>query len=818
MRAVTYLENLIQDLRFSLRVLRRNKGFSTLSVLCLALGIGANAAAFSWIEGTVFRPYPAVANPDRLLVLSGTVKGGDDYEDLSWPDFVDLRRNCASFDSFIAEKITGASLSLGDRAEWAVGSLVSANYFDAMGVRPVLGRGFRPEEESGRNAHPVVVISHWMWKQRYGSDPAIIGKQQVLNRVPFTIIGVAPENFYGTFVGYAWQFWAPVSMQETFDTTGYQLEDRNARWIEGFVRIKPGVSRAQAQGEISAAARRLEADFPAIDRGRGIRLFPIWQSPFNSAKILLPTLGVTLGVVFFVLLIACANVSNLLLVRAFARRHEMTVRMAVGARRGRLLRQLVTEGLILATMGGVVGLAFAYWCRNLLVLIIPYRSAPLYLPGSTDWRVLALSVTVALLSTLLFALAPALQASKQDLAGSLKAETSGVVGGSNRARFRSAMVLVQVSLSFVLLAGAGLVFESLRALRNTSPGFSTTGVQLTSINLLGAGYDAQRARNLQDQLLLRVQALGGIESAAYARIPPFSFKPYSSAKIAMDGYQAAPDEQMETEYNEVGPAYFHTLGIPLVEGREFVAEDDQKAEPAAIVNETLAGRYWRGQDALGKRLTAGNRTMRVVGVARNAKYRNLLENPRPFFYVPLRQNGSSVVVLNMRTQQDSGTLAIAVAREMHSLDPELGLYEVIPMEKQMERQTSTQQVAVVLLGVFGGLALLLAAIGLYGVISYAVSQSTRELALRMALGARAPDILRLVMSRGLALTAAGVGLGIGAALAMSNFMGSLLYKTSPRDPWSYALSLLAMAVVAGLACFVPAWRAAKTDPVRTLHG
>lgn len=814
---VGFFDNLVRDLRYALRMLRRSPGFSALAILCLTLGIGANAAAFSWIEGTLFRPYPAVAHPDQLLVLSGTVRGGDDYAPLSWPDFVDLRRNCTLIDSFIAEKITGATLAIGNRAEGAVGSMVSTNYFDALGVHPILGRGFSPEEETGRNAHPVTVISYWMWKQRYHSDPEIIGKQQVLNQVPYTIVGVAPENFYGTFVGYAWQFWVPVSMQEKFETTGYQLEDRSARWIEGFVRLKPGVSRAQAQQEISAAASRLEADFPATNRGRGIQLLALWESPFNSSKVLLPTLGVTLAVVFLVLLIACANVSNLLLVRAFARRHEMTVRMAVGARRSRLLRQLITEGLILALWGAAAGLAAAYWCRNLLVLIIPFRSAPLYLPGSIDWRVLALSVGISLFSTMLFALAPALQASKVDLATSLKSESTSVVGGSGRAGLRSVMVLVQVSLSFVLLAGAGLVFKSLRAVRNTSPGFSTQGVLLTGVNLLGAGYDAQRARNFQDQLMESVQAIQGIESAAYARIAPFSYREYSSDKISVDGYQAAPDEQLETQYNEVGPGYFRTLGIPLVSGREFLPSDDQNADLVAVVNESLAARYWHGQDPLGKRLGVGDKTMRVVGVARNAKYRNMLEDPKPFFYVPLRQNGSTLVILNLRTHQDPGVVATAVARELHRLDPGISASEVITIEEQMERQTSAQQVAVVLLGVFGGLALLLAAIGLYGVVSYAVSQSTRELALRMALGARASDVLRLVMTRGMVLTAAGLALGLVASLGLSGLIGSLLYKVKPWDPGSFALAFVIMAVVAGAASFLPALRAAQTDPVSALH-
>jgi macrolide transport system ATP-binding/permease protein len=816
-RGLPMIETTLQDLRFGIRMLRRSPGFSVLAILCLTLGIGSNAAVFGWIEGILFRPYPAVAHQERLMALAGTARGVAGVDVVSWPDFVDLRRTCTLIDSFIAEKITGVALSIGDRAEWATGSVVSSNYFDALGVRPILGRGFDPSEDSGRNAHPVTVISYRLWKDRFGGDPAIIGKKQMLNAVPHTIIGVAPEGFFGTFVGYAFQFWVPASMQASFDSTGYKLEDRGARWIEGYVRLKPGVTPAQAQDEISAAAKRLETDFPETNRGRGILLKPLWQSPFNNAGALLPTLGIALAVVVLVLLIACANVSNLVLARSFARRREMTIRLALGCRRGRLLRQLLTEGLILSTLATAGGLAVAYFLRHALTLLIPWRGVPMYIAGELDWRVLGLSAGVCMASTLLFGLVPAIQGTRIDLSTALKSESGPVVGGTGRLRLRSSLVLVQVSLSFVLLVGAGLVIQSMQRIRDASPGFSTQGMLTTAVNLFGAGYDTRQVKNFQDELMDRVQALPGVESAAYSRIVPFSYRTYSSAPIAVDGYQPAPDEQPTAEYNEVGPAYFATMRIPLVSGREFSRADGETAPPVAVVNEAMVARYWHGEDPVGKRLRVKDRWMQVVGVARLSKYRNFLETPQPFFYVPLLQNFASQVGLNIRTRERPETMAAMLLRQVHALDPGLAGYEVITMREQVDRSTSAQRIAVTLLGVFGGLAVLLAAVGLYAVMSYAVSQSRRELGLRMALGAGASDLLRLVMSRGLALTAGGVVLGTAAALGLTRLLAYVLYNVGPRDPLAFGWAFAVMSIASVAACFLPAWRATRTDPAQALR-
>jgi macrolide transport system ATP-binding/permease protein len=614
------------------------------------------------------------------------------------------------------------------------------------------------------------------------------------------------------------QFWVPTSMEEVFESGGYKLEDRDARWIEAFARLKPGVTLEQAQAETSSVAKRLEDDYPATNRGRSVKLWALWQTPFNNAGTLLPTLEIMLAVVVFVLLIACANVGNLLLVRSFARRHEMTVRLAIGAGRGRIVKQLFTEALILSAFGAAGGLLVAHWCRHALILLFPARAGvAMHLPGEIDWRVLLLSGGVCLLATILLGLVPAMQTSKIDLADALKSDSAGVVGGRGRAWVRSGLVIVQVSLSFVLLVGAGLLIQSLQKIRTSNPGFSTHEVLFTAVDLVSAGYDAQRAENFQDQLMDRVKALPGVESAVFARMTPLSYGSFSSTPIAVDGFEVPPEERPTVEYNEVAPDYFATMGIPLVSGREFTRADDERAALVAIVNETMAARYWRGRNPIGQRVQVKDRWMRVVGVAKDSKYRSVRETAKPFFYVPRRQNFSVGAGLFIRTPLSPETVAGALAREVHALDASLSPYELITLQEQLDRSTSPQLVAVTLVGVLGALALLLAIIGLYGVMAYAVSQSTRELGLRMALGAGTSNLVRLVLSRGLALMAGGVLLGAAVAVASTRLMGNLLYHVSPHDPRAFGAAFAVMTVATLAACFIPAWRATRTDPAEALR-
>ncbi len=817
-RGIPMIETLLQDIRFGFRMLRRSPGFSLLAILCLTIAIGSNAAVFSWIEGILIRPFPAVAHQERMVALDGTMRGSSEYTDLSWPDFVDFEKNSTLFESFIADKIMGTTLSIGDRAERATGSIVSSNYFDALGVHPILGRGFLPEEDTGRNAHPVTVISYRTWKERYKGDPEIIGRTQILNGVRHTIVGVAPEGFDGTFVGYAFQFWVPVSMQETFSSS-YKLEDRGARWIEGFAILKPGVTRQQAQQEISAIGQRLENSYPATNRGQNVKVLPLWQTPFNQANTLLPTLKIALAVVILVLLIACANVSNLLLVRSFARRQEMTIRLAIGAGRGRLLRQLFTEGLILSAFAAAGGLLFARWCRNALVLSFPPQPAGIIvnLPGEIDWRVLALSAGVCIFATLLFALVPAIQASKIDLAGVLKADSGGLVGGSGKSRVRSSLVLIQVSLSFVLLVGMGLLMKSLQQIQMASPGFSTQGVLTSTVDLFAAGYDKPRALNFRDQLIDRVRVLPGVQSAAFSMAMPFSYRGFPSAAISVVGYVPAPDEQSNVEFNAVSPGYFATVGIPILSGREFTQADGEKSGSVAVINETMAAKYWPGRDPIGEHIQIKDQSIQIVGIAKNSKYGTIRENPKPFYYIPMRQYVSVTGILYIQTPLSPEVMAPAIAREIRAIDSYLAPMETTTMRQEVDRRTYTQRLAAALLGVFGGLAVLLAAIGLYGVMSYAVSQSKRELALRMALGADTFNLVRLVMSHSFALTAGGVALGAVVALSITRLLGDMLYKVSPRDPLTFGAAFLVMTIVSLAASFWPSWRATRTDPGHVLR-
>lgn len=814
-RKVTFLEDLRKDILYGFRMLRHHPGFSILAIVCLTLGIGATTAVFSWVEGILLRPFPLVAGQDRLVAMTGTDSQG--RTSVSWPDFIDLRKNPTLLEAFIAEHIFGTTLSIGTRAEHAVGSTVSANYFEALGIRPILGRTFEASDDVGRNAHAVTVISYQCWKDRYGGEPDIIGKTQMLNGVPHTIIGVAPAGFYGTFVGYSFQFWVPASMQELFEAGGYKLENRGARWIEGFALLKPGVTIEQAQSEISVIAKRLERQYPTTNRGRGIKLYPLWETPFNGAGTLLPTLRISLVVACFVLLIACANVGNLLLFRSFGRHHEMAVRLSVGAGRGRLLRQLLTEGLLLASLAACGGIAIAYACRNLIVLLFPpYPGVIVNLPAQIDWRVLFLSSAVCLASSLLFAFAPALQATNVDLAVAMKSDSGGALGGGGKTWIRSSLVIVQVSLSFILLITAGLLLKSVQAMQNANPGFSTDRVLTTGVDMISAGYDTQRMRSFEGILLDRIHAMGGIESATFARVTPITYKSYSSAPITVEGYDIQNRQQPVIEYDEVGPAFLAAMGIPLISGREFTLSDNETARLVAVVNETMARQFWRGEDPIGKRLQMNGQWIQVVGIASNSKYQSLLETQKPFFYVPMRQSTMGQA-LEIRTSLPPGVVASALTSEVKALDSNLAPSEVITMREQVNRMNWSKRAAVILLMVFGGIALLLAGIGLYGLMSYSVSQSTRELGLRMALGADRPDLLRLVIFHALALTTGGIVVGVAVALSSTRLLGYLLYKVSPRDPATFGVALLVMIIVSLAACLVPARRAMHTDPVQALR-
>ena len=814
-----WLAELGQDLQFGIRTLWRTPIFTAVATICLSLGIGSNAAVLSWTEGIVHHPFPAVRDQDRLVAIASTAKGASDYDETSWPDFMDLAKGTRGFDTFFVSKITGATLTGGDRAERLVGQLVSANFFDAVGVRPLLGRGFLPGEDVGRGAHPVTVISYRLWQDHFAGTPSIVGTTINYNGQPHTIIGVTPKEFLGTFVGYAMQFWLPASQQAVVDVSGYKLEDRAARWVEGFGRLAPGVSIEAGQAQINAVARRLESDFPNDDRGRGIRIFALRDNPFDNAKELKPMLRVGAFVSALVLLIVCANVANLLLVRAMARKSELSVRRAIGAGRGRLMRQLITEGLILSVAGTALGVLIAYSSRNTLGLFFaPRGGANLVFGSDFSGHVLSLTVLIGVASTVVFALVPALQATQIDLAGAMRAAAPGAIGGGARGRLRGSLVLVQVSLSVLVLVCAGLVVRSLGRLLTSDPGFETDRVVMTTINLFAAGYDTARAHRFEDDFLARGRAMSGVKSVALARNLPFSTRPYDNGPILIDGYSPARDEQPTADYNAVAPGYFATLSIPLVAGRDFGAADADTSLPVAIVSRAMAERYWGRESPIGKRLKLRDTWMQVVGVAADIKYRSLTQTPSMLFYVPLSQQRPTTVAIFLRTQATNpAVVAPSTLNAIHAIDPNVSPYEFVSLREQVNRSTSGLQITATLLMLFGVVAFLLAAIGLYGVISYMVSQSTRELGVRVALGATPSALITLVMASGLRLTLAGIGVGVALALGTTRLLGDMLFHVGPRDPSVFVGVIVVMTAASAAACLLPAWRASRLDPVRALR-
>jgi putative ABC transport system permease protein len=811
-----YVEQLIRDARVAGRGLARSPLFTLIVVACLAIGIGANAAVYSWMDGVLVHPYPGVAEQSRLVAVAGTVQGSSDVDDMSWPDYDDLRTGArAAFSSFVASKITGATITGGDRADRVVGMLVSTDYFDALGVRLLLGAGFPRSADVADRAHPVVVISYRVWRDRFRGDPAVLGRTLAFNGVAHTIVGVTPREFLGTFVGYAMQFWVPLSQQAVFNAAGYRLPDRGARWVEGFARLAPGVSLERAQTVVSAIGSRLSQDHPDVDRGRGVRLFALWDSPFDNAKELRPMLRVMSVVGALVLLIVCANAANLLFVRSLTRQHEMTVRLAIGARRATLVRQILIEGVTLAALGTVVGLGLAYVSRNVLGLFFaPRGGAMLVFAGSFDWRVVAVTVGVGALSTLLFALAPALQASSVDLAAALKCDSRLSTGGKGRGRVRYALVALQVCSSYVLLVVTGLLLLSLARERSERPGFATDGVVTTTVNLFGSGYDSARARRFYDELLPRVRDLPGVAAVALSHNTPFATRPYDNGAIAVDGYTPGRDERPTADYDAVTPGYFAALSIPVLAGREFTAADADTTRAVVIVSTSFASKFWPHDNALGRRVQLNGRWMDVVGIVKDIKHRTLLKPATPVLYVALSQNVPTAASLFVRTRTE---VASGIVSQIHALDPNVSPYEILPLREQVARSTAPQQTAAALVGLFACVALFLAAIGLYGVIAYVVSQSARELSLRLAIGASPVAVIRMVVGRGLRFALVGSLAGTVIALTTTRLLGDLLFRVNPRDPAAIAGAFAVMIAVAAIASLAPAWRAGRSDPAAALR-
>ncbi len=822
------METVWQDVRYAARMLARSPGFTAVAVLTLALGIGANTAIFSVVNAILLRPLPG-REPSQLASVYTSDFSGPLYGTSSYPDYVDLRDHNEVFSGVAAYSAHPMLITQGNESYRVIGQPVTGNFFEVLGVNGQYGRTFAAAEDTP-GAEPVVVLSHSLWQRRFGADPSRVGKTINISGQPVTIVGVAPAGFTGLPRGVGIDLWVPMNMLPQVVPGRDDLTERGDRGSFLIGRLKAGVTVEQAQANLNLRARQLFEAYPdnwtslkgeprviTVLPERQTRVLPMIREAVWAFLVLLQV------VVGLVLLIACANVASLLLARATARRREIAVRLSLGASRWRLVRQLLTESVLLALLAGGAALLLALWATQALMAFQPPLPVTLALDLSLDAPVLLFTLLLALATGVLFGLAPALQASRFNLLGALKEEGS-LTGGWPRSRLRNLLVIAQVALSLLLLMGSGLLLRSLANAEAIDPGFEPEGVLLASVDLQLQGYGESEGRALFERLQARLESLPQVESASVATILPLGLAA-GRRGIRIQGYERAPGEGMEVHFNVVGPHYFETMRIPLVRGRWFTPQDTQGAPGVVIVNEAFARRYWPGQDPLGKRISMGVTEqdgrqvypLAVVGVAQDGKYVTLGEDARPFVFYPHRQNYEADATVLVRTGGDPAAFSETLRQEIRALDPRLPVYDVRTLESHMSFALVPVRLAATLLGVFGLLALTLCCVGLYGTLSFAVSQRTREIGVRIALGARSRDVLRLVLAQGLVLTLVGMGIGLSAAAGASRFLTFLLYGISPLDPFTFLVISMLLLMVALLACYVPARRALRVDPMAALR-
>jgi predicted permease len=807
----------LQDFRYGLRVLAKSPGFVAVAVLTLALGIGANSTIFSWINSTLLNPLPGVRRSVELVSFTRGVRVNPNPP-FSYADYKDLRERNQSFSGLLGYHI-GDSLALTGtgKPERLLGMLVSANYFDVLGVRPILGRGFLPAEELKPEGAPVAVISYGLWQTRFGRDASVIGRTIEINQHPFTIVGVTPANFQGSMTGLSPDIYIPLVMDPVVSAGWRRLYMRETSWLNVYGRLKPGVARRQAQEEMNVLMQQIVRQYPESHQGpNDIMLDPLWRSPFglNSvASTLLPMLQVLAGAL---LLLACANVANLLLVRGVGRRREIAIRLSIGAGRGRLVRQFLVEGLLLALAGGSCAMLLTVWTAGAFADFIPPTSIPISIDIRADHIVLLVTLVISVLTSVVFGILPALRSSRIAPGTVLKEEAGTVTGGLHKSFLARGLVVAQISLSLLLLICAGLLIRSFRAAERFDPGFDPNHVLLASFDLLPFGYSREAGIEFDRQLLAKLEALPGVESVTLANWVPLGTG-HHNATVGPEGYVPRPHEQMDIMRADVGPNYLRTLRIPLLAGRDFTPQDTAKSQSVAIVNQAFVDRFWPRQDALGKRLGVEDDPLTVVGVAKNCNYQRLNETPQPMIYLPLFQDFYYDAVIHARVSGDPAAFSSEVERTVHALNADLPLYNVMSFKRVIELASIVERIAGTLVGVFGLLALVLAGVGIYGVVAYTTRQRSHEIGIRMALGAERADVFRLVVGQGLQLTLIGAGVGLAVSLAVTRLLHTWLFGVTATDFLTYVGVTLGLCLVALAACYLPAQRATKVEPTVALR-
>jgi predicted permease len=801
------MDTFLQDIRYTFRGFRRTPGVIAVIILSLGLGIGANATVYSWMEALLFHPLPAVPETGRLVNVSGATPDGADWS-LSYPAFVDWRANARAVDLAVAD-FTQLSLRTGDQAERVWGLYASGNYFDVIRVHPAMGRAFTLEDENSRV--PVAVISYSLWQRKFQGDSAVIGQPVRINNVDLTVIGVMPQRFGGTIVGLTFDLWTPVTLEPML--AGRQsFEDRGNQWLDVIGRLKAGVSLTTAREDLNRVAAQVGELHPG-EQAKSAKVETLEKEGIQS--ILLPVFSALIGVTILVLLIACFNVANLMLARATSRRKEISVRLAVGAGRARIVRQLLTESLVLALLAGSAGLIIATWAHGLFLAMVPATPFPVTSELGLDYRTFLFALGISLVTMLVFGLVPALRASRPDVLPALKDESAS---GSSRSRLRSALVVGQVSLSIIALVAAGLFLRSLQRAQSVNPGFDDPAhLLLIDTDLRLAGYSDSAGPGLIERLLEEMRRQPGIARASVATMVPLGFGGTSSSGITVEGYEPAADENMSIEVNRVSSDYFETMEVAVVAGRAIGREDRRESPLVAVVNEAFARRYIRAPNPVGTLINAGgDEWITIVGIAQDGKYHSLNEAPQPLVYFPHEQSWRSAYTLQLRTVDDPRGVIERVRSRFKEIDPDLPFLDPRTMTEHMGASVFANRLGGTLLSVFGLLALGLSALGIYSVVSFTVSRRIREIGIRVALGAASKDVIKLFVRHSMGLVVIGLLIGGVLGIGVGQLLQSQLFGISPADPVTFGSIAALLFVIALLASWLPARRAARIDPLVAL--
>ena len=814
------MNNILRDLRYGLRTLTRNPGFTAVAVLTIGIGIGASTTIFSWMRSMLLNPLPGATQPERIVAIENIAPDGEPLT-TSYLDFRDFRDNLKLVDLVTARVGNVFSVGNAPQTTQVWGEMVSGNFFDMLGIQPEAGRFFSDaERDDAQNAHAVVVISHSYWKNQYHSDRSAVGATLRINRTAFTIIGVTPEAFHGTRSGLDYEMWMPLTMYGQLTHTGtWMLRDRNTRNFIMYARLAPSVTMEQARGEVQALANRMAAADADSNQGIGASVLPVWQAHFGTQSILLTPIAILMGASGVVLLIVCANLANLLLARATGRLKEFSVRLAMGARPRRLIQQLLTETLLMALAGSVCGLMLANFLGGALRWLLPGVARPAMLQPPLDGQVLAFTTALAFGVAILAGLAPALHASRANVNEMLKEGGRTGSSGGHSHRLRGLLVTSEVALAVIALVGAGLFLRSFETARAMDPGFKPEGVALARFDFSTAGYDARQTDGFCRRLRGELERQPGVTAVSYDDSAPLGFSGGSWETLEVEGYVPGSNENMKIYRDLVSPGYFETMKVPLMEGRDFDLRDDATSLKVMIVNQEFVRRFLANRSVIGRRVHGWGQWFTIVGVAKDSKYHRVTESAQPYFYIPIRQifRPEYGLTFDVRTSGSVNEAIAALRREATAIDPALTIFDAEPMTEYVAASLFGAKIAASLLSVQSGLGLLLAAIGLYSVMAYAVAQRTGEIGIRVTLGAQPRDIMRLVIRQGIAFAAAGLVVGSLVAAALARVVAAMLVGVGPADPVVYAAATLFTVLVTLASAAIPAWRALRVDPAVALR-